>query len=492
MSDSSSDDDAQLRCFVQRQQRTSATSASAPHASSSAQAPPPPQVRQQLKAAFVSATADSDSDDEGEIEADDSDDEGESERGPLMRRYEEYKDSRGTYDRRAEGVGQRKPFAQYAYEHRQKIEQNMLGVPCTERCQYEGKCWMQFLPQTLLAAHERVYGSFAAFQDGKYTCAVNQGFTMDQHKMLMRSWITHTASDPPVIVERFFVEGRGPVCAEFACAVYDMHRCWASFISKARSRTLKDGESQEDAEVRSALTSRNDQAQFQTVEWWLNWLRLEDQMPNEPVIVHRNLTWPAVYQHEYCPDVQWYFSNPVALSFSRWYDLRKPAIKELSLEWFGEVAGASADDVRLNAAQRLMLLQDSGHGEPIVLLTLQKRAKHSNFGQCTQCQNSMARWVAHRTSPDRLLGDGEAVKREIFQHLFEVKLERKQVESWMQNCAQRKGWFFTLDDKCGSSFLHLPSPSGGRFTADKQGATHSSNVSHVCPHSKGRTVLHGM
>ena len=418
-----------------------------------------------MRAAFVNATADSDSDN--------SDDEGDSEvhGGLLTRRYAEYQDKRGTYDRKAEGVAQRKPFAQYAYEHRKKIMQNMLGVPCTESCQYEGKCWMQFVPKVLLAAHERVYGYFATYQDGKYSCAVKQGFTMEQHKMLMRSWVTRTTSDPPVVVERFFVEGRGPVCAEYACAIYDMHRCWAAFISKARSGTLRDGESEEDAVIRSSLKSRNDQAQFQTVEWWLTWLRLEDQMPNEPVIVHRNLTWPSVYDQEYCPDVAWFFSSPVALSFSRWYDLRKPAIKELSVDYFGEVASASRDDVRLNAAQRLMLMSDSGQGEPMVLLTLQKRAQHSNFGSCTACDDAKKAWLTYRTSPDRVLGDAESVKRKIFQHLYDVKLERKQVEAWMQMCSQRKGWFFTLDDKCGSNFLHLPSPWGGRFTAATQGAT---------------------
>jgi len=31
------------------------------------------------------------------------------------------------------------------------------------------------------------------------------------------------------------------------------------------------------------------------IVWWLTWLQLEDQMPNEPTIVHREIRWENVY-----------------------------------------------------------------------------------------------------------------------------------------------------------------------------------------------------
>ena len=32
------------------------------------------------------------------------------------------------------------------------------------------------------------------------------------------------------------------------------------------------------------------------IVWWLTWLQLEDQMPNEPTIVHREIRWVNVYE----------------------------------------------------------------------------------------------------------------------------------------------------------------------------------------------------
>lgn len=50
----------------------------------------------------------------------------------------------------------------------------------------------------------------------------------------------------------------------------------------------------------------------------------------------------------------------------------------------------------------------------------------------------------------------EALKAQIFQHMAEVRAERKRVLTMAQNCTLRSGWAFQYDDKCGSQYLHLP------------------------------------
>ena len=78
-------------------------------------------------------------------------------------------------------------------------------------------------------------------------------------------------------------------------------------------------------------------AKEETIEWWIVWLILEDQMPNEPVIVHRIVIWDSVHELEYKPDMLW-FGTTRPLSRPRWVQLRTVALERLSIEWFG--AGA--------------------------------------------------------------------------------------------------------------------------------------------------------
>lgn len=50
----------------------------------------------------------------------------------------------------------------------------------------------------------------------------------------------------------------------------------------------------------------------------------------------------------------------------------------------------------------------------------------------------------------------EVVKAEIFAHMAEMRAERKLAMRMAQECASKSGWAFQYDDKCGSSYLHLP------------------------------------
>ena len=184
-----------------------------------------------------------------------------SEWGVRRGRSEEYIDGRGRYDRKVDGVKKRLSHAQYAYEHLQKVQSNQLGAPCTATCPFAQKCWMDFVPRLLISAHERVYGAWATRSaDGlSYSCQFSQNKTREEHRALMLSWVRFSNSDPPVVDEKFFVEQRGPVCAAFACAAYDMHRCWNELIVQARRGILRVNEESENAVVRRTLTSRMDQ-----------------------------------------------------------------------------------------------------------------------------------------------------------------------------------------------------------------------------------------
>lgn len=54
------------------------------------------------------------------------------------------------------------------------------------------------------------------------------------------------------------------------------------------------------------------------------------------------------------------------------------------------------------------------------------------------------------------MGTPEQIKAQIFEHIAEVRAERKRVMVLAQNCSLRSGWAFQYDDKCGSQYLHLP------------------------------------
>lgn len=50
----------------------------------------------------------------------------------------------------------------------------------------------------------------------------------------------------------------------------------------------------------------------------------------------------------------------------------------------------------------------------------------------------------------------EDIKREIFAHMADMRKERKITIRMAQECASKSGWLFQYDDKCGSTYLHLP------------------------------------
>ena len=53
-------------------------------------------------------------------------------------------------------------------------------------------------------------------------------------------------------------------------------------------------------------------------------------------------------------------------------------------------------------------------------------------------------------------------KAELMKHVQDMKRERKVAMEFHRESVGRSDWNFQYDDKCGSHFLHLPCPRGGR------------------------------
>eukprot|EP00965_Chrysotila_dentata_P123592 4086144-Pleurochrysis_carterae.AAC.3 len=95
------------------------------------------------------------------------------------------------------------------------------------------------------------------------------------------------------------------------------------------------------------------------------------------------------------------------------------------------------------------------------MLKLQERAKHSNFGQCNECAEK-EKWAAFRKSTAQYTASEViAMKEALFQHLHDMRAERRAAMNIHQKCAGHRDWLFEYDDKCGSIYTHLPSPNKG-------------------------------
>ena len=218
-----------------------------------------------------------------------------------------YQSRQGSYERdTSSGRGLRRSHAEYAWRHREAAETFTLGRACNERCPFNKQCGMFIPPHTYLSSHERMYGPSATReqdgdeQDGdegsrkyQYACQWSEAQTQAARRNLMsQSFISPSGSAPTgKLVGHFFVEGTGPVCEMEFRKAYDLLResVWKSLSAAARK-----GNVGSDALVVAAgLSSDNVDSTFESyaretaVEWWKAWLMLEDQMPNEPVIVHR-------------------------------------------------------------------------------------------------------------------------------------------------------------------------------------------------------------
>ena len=138
-------------------------------------------------------------------------------------------------------------------------------------------------------------------------------------------------------MESWSVEGVGPVCWRFARAAYDI-RQWHVLRGTARGGELLTTEDLRSEGVMKALadvdTPPVSAAKEECINWWIDWLFIEDQMMDEPTIVHRSVIWQSVHEEEYLFDIAFWGTAP-PLGISRWKSLRHDALVALSIEWYG-------------------------------------------------------------------------------------------------------------------------------------------------------------
>lgn len=382
---------------------------------------------------------------------------------------------RGKYAR-TQDTPKRLSHAEYAWRHREQAWGNRIGVPCNSSCPYDQRCCRHFTPAMLINAHERVYGPGVCQREGGgYYCNRSERETHRQWRALVLSWVTLGGEDRAA-TERFTVEGNGPVCSAFARAAYfgldDRTKdgfahssTFNAYMAAARRGNLSLDVAldvslpEASAALRALGRPADDQSCFETVRWWVLWMRLEDQAPNEAVILHRRVEMTTIFSLEYVPDMKWW-GTAGALSRERWTTLRGTALTELSVEFYGQVSDCDSTDVRLKVEHIELLLGGGGVGVPVQKLALRQRTAHSNFSECTLCHTARTKWANYRAQSERwTLGDSQAMMTGIFSHVHEMRAERVMAMELHQQAAATSFKSFQYDDKCGGSFLHLPAPA---------------------------------
>lgn len=271
--------------------------------------------------------------------------------------------------------------AEQAWLHLQRVETFSIGRPCTSACKFDRLCGVNITPAVLLAAHEYSYGQRTRCEESTYIVEHKKSETMKRWRRLAAAAITVTNDDQKVRKECLTVCQIGPVCPDYWMAAYGIPRGTANMIlAEARSGRFDANleETRIAKAIKEATKKHNDSdsaAAEMTIQWWEMWLSLEDQMPNEAAIQHRTVVWQTVYDHEYIPDIQWW-GICRALSRSRWVHLRGVALRNLSIQFFGHKDGAP--------------------DEPLTMLSLVERPKHSNFGICNLCAAAKEKWMAYR------------------------------------------------------------------------------------------------
>lgn len=250
-------------------------------------------------------------------------------------------------------------------------------------------CGANIPPAYLQSAHEFSYGRATRCEesvDGTasvFTVELKKSETMKRWRQLAAAAMSVVVNgEKRQVVENLTVCKLGPVCQDYWAAAYGIPRGTANvLLAEARAGRLdvdvqEDGNSKQFKAISRAMQrGEEDVAAEMTVQWWELWLGLEDQMPNEAAIQHRTVVWQSVYDHEYIPDIEWW-GICRGLSRSRWVQLREVALRNLSIQYFGHVVGQP--------------------NEPLAMLSLVERPKHSNFGACNKCSEAKDKWVKYR------------------------------------------------------------------------------------------------
>eukprot|EP00965_Chrysotila_dentata_P258554 6213261-Pleurochrysis_carterae.AAC.1 len=332
-------------------------------------------------------------------------------------------DGRGKYSR--ESARKKETHKRRAYRHYDAVTGGTFGVPCLSSCPFERKCARNMTMTNLIRAHEHVFGTRTTakpLNDGSvvYDCENSTKKCMKVWRALAKAAITKSADNPKQRVENFTVDDIGPVCAAYWAAAYGISKGTANYIlRKARNFTAHADDEWAEAGDLGDVGFDDDEpepvAKEETIAWWVMWLELEDQMPNEPVIVHRRVVWESAYKQEYLADMEYWGVKMEPVSRSRWIELRKHGLARLSAEYYG--------------------VEEDGK-TPKCMLTLKERANHSNFGKCDECADIGLKWAEFRANAKRYTtSEVIEMKRELFKHLHVMRAERRAAMALQRHCA---------------------------------------------------------
>eukprot|EP00965_Chrysotila_dentata_P078271 2580190-Pleurochrysis_carterae.AAC.1 len=182
--------------------------------------------------------------------------------------------------------------------------------------------------------------------------------------------VTYSADEAHILVVKLTVDRIGLVCDEYWRTAYGISKyTWNRLLTDAQAGRLRTDQMWHDTGEHGYVSFDHSDASAppvvmdETIEWWVMWPELEDQMPNKPVILHRQVFWPSFCDDEYVKDMVWWGTTK-PLSKTRWISLRDEGLKRLSTD----IYDAQSDLVT-----------------PVRMRKLQERAKHSNFVQCNDC-----------------------------------------------------------------------------------------------------------
>jgi ribosomal protein S18 acetylase RimI-like enzyme len=322
---------------------------------------------------------------------------------------------------------------------------------------------------------KRVEASFEGFRCG-CAAAAQKGMSscLDSFSKIQLRMIHHETYGPPgaristaVVSERIHVlyaglatpvaapDARGhqfkilqlkvlgmPVCAKaFEAAVggsRGAHRQRKSFTlrgvtpstveaQKMAKLVLKAEEFREDHRLARAAYARN---------WWAEELRLHDWLPNENAIRFKGPFWHVMHRQYYKPvaDAQ---SGLRALSYKPFKLQMLPGARQL--------AASFPDCV-----------------DP-ELIRVKRSARHSNFPECTRCQQGRAGYLQVMGTPG---ASPEAIQEAydyMQEHMSEWQGDRKQALQLKDHSSgMGRDTIYECDDKCGSQWCTLPVAENGR------------------------------
>jgi hypothetical protein len=98
-----------------------------------------------------------------------------------------------------------------------------------------------------------------------------------------------------------------------------------------------------------------------------------------------------------------------------------------------------------------------------VTLTCGRSARHSNFGECNECQGRRKAWLEAARSPGSDPRVVKALYQAVLDHNKQWSEDRAEALRTRQRCYHKQSdAIYQCDDKCGSHWESIPVDSSGR------------------------------